>query len=335
MNRTDFINLLEGKIQVDRRMLGEIGELIDLFPYFQSAHLLLLKGLNDNDDVKLDKQLKISSIHVADREVLYHLLNKCKIGSFVDIAGSGPGHKPVSEPALETVTESVPESVTDSELRNEQHAMQEITDQNQTVIETAGNSEQLIKEIEKDDGKKGSDHVPPEQHSHSILVSTREETIEPDDVMVVLDEDEETGEEKIFFMDPGFSQPAVSELLEIDTDLNGEPEEPANELQGSGHPRSENGERKLSQAELIEKFILENPRIEPIRDPAQLPVTDISKKFDDNSGGFFTETLAKIYVSQGYYSKAIDVYEKLSLKFPEKSRYFATQIELIKENLKK
>lgn len=46
---------------------------------------------------------------------------------------------------------------------------------------------------------------------------------------------------------------------------------------------------------------------------------------------FATETLAQIYAEQGYYGQACAIYSKLSLRYPEKSAYFAAQIEKIKQ----
>lgn len=46
---------------------------------------------------------------------------------------------------------------------------------------------------------------------------------------------------------------------------------------------------------------------------------------------FVTETLARIYEKQELYGEAISAYEKLSLKYPEKSVYFASRIEEIKK----
>jgi hypothetical protein len=46
-----------------------------------------------------------------------------------------------------------------------------------------------------------------------------------------------------------------------------------------------------------------------------------------------TETLAKIYIKQGNLTKAIKVYQNLSLKNPEKNTFFAAQIKILKEQL--
>ena len=46
---------------------------------------------------------------------------------------------------------------------------------------------------------------------------------------------------------------------------------------------------------------------------------------------YFTETLAKIYIKQHKYSKALEIITNISLKFPEKSIYFADQIRFLKK----
>lgn len=50
---------------------------------------------------------------------------------------------------------------------------------------------------------------------------------------------------------------------------------------------------------------------------------------DDN--GYFTETLARIYIKQGRYSKALEIIKRLNLVYPKKNRYFADQIRFLEK----
>lgn len=89
--------------------------------------------------------------------------------------------------------------------------------------------------------------------------------------------------------------------------------------------------KKMSRKELIDKFIAENPTISRPKAEFYNPISMAQNSIVDK-GDIVSETLAKIYLKQGYFDKAIEIYEKLSLLFPEKSIYFAAQIEEIKES---
>ena len=83
--------------------------------------------------------------------------------------------------------------------------------------------------------------------------------------------------------------------------------------------------------DLIDKFIKNSPKINIDKEyKSDIEIITESKIKDD----LITETLAKIYIDQKKYNKAIKAYSILSLKYPKKSSFFADQIERIK-NLKK
>lgn len=57
------------------------------------------------------------------------------------------------------------------------------------------------------------------------------------------------------------------------------------------------------------------------------------KEIEEENTEFCTETLARVFLEQGYYDKARNIYSKLILRYPEKNTYFATLIEKIDKNI--
>jgi len=84
--------------------------------------------------------------------------------------------------------------------------------------------------------------------------------------------------------------------------------------------------------EIIDSFIKNDPQITP-PNAEQIDNENKAKKSAEDQNDLVSETLANIYIEQMLYDKAIDTYEKLSLKFPEKSRYFADLIQSIEKKI--
>ena len=91
----------------------------------------------------------------------------------------------------------------------------------------------------------------------------------------------------------------------------------------------EAAEKQLTKEEIIDRFIEEEPSISRPKSDFFDPVKN-AKKSQQDTDGIVSETLANIHLKQGNTEKAIEIYRKLSLKFPEKSSYFAARIEKLK-----
>lgn len=83
---------------------------------------------------------------------------------------------------------------------------------------------------------------------------------------------------------------------------------------------------------IIDSFIKNEPQIKPPK-PEQINNENKAKKSAEDQNDLVSETLAAIYIEQMLYQKAIDIYAKLSLKFPEKSRYFANLIKSLEKKI--
>lgn len=89
---------------------------------------------------------------------------------------------------------------------------------------------------------------------------------------------------------------------------------------------------KSRHTSLIDDFIETAPERIVLQDtPEFVPEIANPETETEDDEDFFTETLAKIYIKQGRYEKAIEIIRKLHLIYPKKNRYFADQIRFLQK----
>ena len=88
--------------------------------------------------------------------------------------------------------------------------------------------------------------------------------------------------------------------------------------------------KKQKSDEIINIFLEKKPKIKNNKQRF-FNASENAKKSIVENNDIITETLAKVYAKQEHFEKAILAYQKLSLKYPQKSSYFADQIKVIKK----
>ena len=86
---------------------------------------------------------------------------------------------------------------------------------------------------------------------------------------------------------------------------------------------------QLKGQELIDDFINKEKGKISLQDETEYEPEE--ETVEDEGSSYFTETLARIYIKQGRYSKALEIIQRLYLEYPKKNRYFADQIRFLQK----
>jgi len=262
MNLTDYTYLLNKPDAINDRYAATLDNVLSAFPFFQSARVLKLKYLYNQDSFNYNYALKVSAAFTTDRSILFDFITS---DSFVCV------QKGLYEKKLEELM-------------------------NMNVIE----SEHITVEAKK---------PVVDTLELSILTSIKEAGLS----------EEQKAEEKL----------AIGKPLEFSKNEKHSFQEwlQLSRLKPIVREEIISSEEKKRKLDLIDKFIENNPKITPIAKDAPISAVDV---ITEDTSHLMTETLARVYLEQKKYSKAIQAYEILILKYPEKSSFFANRISDIK-----
>ncbi|MBR1410501.1 MAG: tetratricopeptide repeat protein [Prevotella sp.] len=243
---TDLINHPE---RMDRDTLYELRSLLAIYPYFQTARLLMLQNLYLLHDATFDEELRRASAYITDRRVLFQMIE----GRHYEYRNfAKPAPKP-SSPSSESASDR--------------------------TISLIDNFLDSIPEDSRPDANKPKRKPTPADAA-------------VDYVSYLLEVDPEEGQKM-----PGEVPQMPGQDL-IDSFIN-----------------DDKGRFQLNSAP--------ETRPEPQPEPENVEI-EVGREF-------FTETLARIYIKQGRYSKALEIIRRLSLENPKKNAYFADQIRFLEK----
>ena len=242
----EIAELIKHPEQLDHDTLYELRSILALYPYFQTARLLMLQNLYLLHDPSFDQELRRAAIYITDRRVLFQMIEAAhyRLHSSQRPATSKP--KDQEERANRTIS----------------------------LIDTFLGS--IPKDDEEKNGKPKRKPTPADAAVDYVAYLLESET------------EDDTSEDV----------PRLIGQDLIDTFIN-------------------NDKGKI--------ILSDTPQFTPQPDSTS---TDEEKEDED---GVFTETLAKIYIKQGRYSKALEIIRRLSLQYPKKNAYFADQIRFLEK----
>ncbi len=303
MNVSEFAYLINKPDAVHDKQTDALEKIVQEFPYFQSARALYLKGLYNQNSFKYNYALKIAAAYTSDRSVLFDFITS---DTFTSI------HKNVYDQKVAKILDI---TVKESEVVSDEPKLivreNTIEQSLLTSIKEAASEVAEAIAIEKPETELEVEFEIPAELATELTPTSSEENLELGKPLPFSLNEKHSFQEWL----------QLSKFKPIDRIENSEPT--------ALEPTSEVNFEKQKKNVLIDKFIETNPKIPQVKKATEIPTIFYEPSHADNSS-LMTETLARVYLEQKKYQKAIQAYEILILKYPEKSSFFADRILDIK-----
>ena len=318
MNKEIFNQLIKNPANVSPEYKGDLKKLVDTFPYASNIRLLYLSSLLNDADVLFEQELKKTAAYISDRRILRKIISKT--GSKEDYI--------IPEPSMQIIHEKTEISNSLEDKLTSQKETTESTDalakENTPTKKLNLTDESVEKSKHSEDASKKSKDIIPEDKEPTPNIESK--TISELDALIVSSA-----------IGASISLDIDQVSKEINSEKVKEDNKPKSFLEWINASKIEEIRPELSPKQreriefkeraelLIDQFIQNQPKIKPKAE--FYSAENMAKKSIEDSEEMVTETLAKVYASQGNVAKAKSIYNQLILKNPEKKSYFASLIK--------
>jgi len=302
MDKQHFTELLEQPETLSEKDISEIKEIVKTYPYFQSARALYLKILKNTDSYKYNNTLKSTAAYTTDRSVLFDFIT----------------------------SEVFNQNAISQNIKQNSEYLKSL--EMQDIDDISVDKSMLIDEALKNQIKETEGVFDPDLFKEKEAIEQEQGSTEGEEIsapIIAIDVDNIAAEEQLELGKPlEFDTNETHSFAEWLKITNFKPIERSRQQDAEEPKNLSTSTPMASKLDIIDKFISSNPKIIPT-DTAPKPSIKEENSWSDQ--GLMTETLARIYLEQKNYDKAIQSYKILSLKYPEKSSFFATQIKAVEE----
>lgn len=315
--------------------VAELQQLVKDFPYFQTGHLLLTLAARRWDSSVYQQSLKKTAIVVSNRTQLFQLLQNLDT-----LPASPPQVEAPLAPAVATAAATVaavPPSAPPAPENNTPPA--EATRQELDILKAAElSADQAAETSAAAETASASVPASPEElleqeiGKQVVAAFVEKELLDTPALHHVKREDPESFVDWLNLLKKNNGQSYEQIHAQVTAErakLQQQKTKETAPAEGTQDPLS----RKEKNRSIIDSIIEKNPGAIRARENQKFFNAEIKARESLlESEHLVTETLARIYALQGSVNKAIRAYEILSLKYPQKSAYFANLIQKLKTN---